>query len=303
MHQNTVSWFQDIKDNRHVFIYSVCGRSRSTFLQRLINSSKSVSILGEHHYLIDDLCDAIWTMLLINKALGIESEEISLPSYSWMKHVQDSHTNFSLAIAEGAHDKWYPNAMGEMTNSIELVSLAIGELLHPFLEQYERFGFKEIRLKNINVLKILNWLFPNAIFIFVFREPDEQWNSISQFSQSFDYSQSLAKFSAEYKHLATSYMEFYKENSHSCLFVGEDTLLNSEAVESMLHSLDIYNFEKNLLTKKIGSSSFLKSQYHFVHLYRELKANFRQSIASWYFKKQGLFEIHNQLKQLEHSRK
>jgi hypothetical protein len=302
MDQPTSSWMQSVKQGRHIFIYSVGGRSRSTFLQRIINSSKRVFLLGEHHYLIDNLCDSIWTMLLINKALGIEAAGVDLPSYPWMKHVKDSHTNFNLAIAENAHDKWYPNAMGEMTTSIELASLAVGELLHPFIEGYERFGFKEIRLKSINVLNVLKWIFPNAVFLFVFRQPEEQWNSISQFSKSFEYSRSLTKFSEEYLHLANSYISFHQQNPEACLFVGEDTLLSPAAIESLLNQLGIHTFERNLLQEKVGSSPSPKSRYPIVHLYREAKTDLRRRFASQAFRKQGLFEVYEQLRQLDYSR-
>jgi Sulfotransferase family len=302
MDHTTSPWLQSVKQGRHIFIYSVGGRSRSTFLQRIINSSKSVFVLGEHHYLIDNLCNSIWTMLLINKALGLEGAGIDLPSHAWMKHVKDSHTNFKLAIAENAHDKWYPNAMGEMTTSIELASLAVGELLHPFIEGYDRFGFKEIRLKSINTLKVLKWIFPNAVFLFVFRQPDDQWSSISRFSKSFEYSQSLTKFSEEYLYLASSYISFYEQNPEACIFAGEETLLSPDAIESLLRKLDIHTYERSLLKEKVGSSPVFKSRYPIVHFYRELRTHWRRQLAWQSFQKHGLFEIYEQLKRLDYSR-
>jgi Sulfotransferase family len=302
MDQTISPWLQSVKQGKHIFIYSVGGRSRSTFLQRVINSSKSVFVLGEHHYLIDNLCDSIWTMLLINKALGIESADVDLPRHPWMKHVKDSHTNFKLAIAENAHDKWYPNAMGEMTTSIELASLAVAELFHPFIAGYDRFGFKEIRLKSINTLNVLKWIFPNAVFLFVYRQPDDQWHSISRFSKSFEYSQSLTKFAEEYLHLANSYISFYEQNPERCLFVGEDTLLSPHAIEALLRQLDIGTYEGSLLKEKVGSSPSLKSRYPIVHFYRGLRSAWRRQLARQTFQRQGLLDTYEQLRQLDYSR-
>lgn len=301
MNLNTSSWFQNVKNNKHIFIYSVCGRSRSTFLQRIINSSNQAFILGEHHYLIDTLCNSIWTMMLINKALGINYEGINLPNYSWMRHIKNSNKNLHLAVAENSHDKWYPNAMGEMTNSVKLVSIAIGELLRPFIDGCDRFGFKEIRLNDINVLNVLKWIFPNAIFVFVFRRPDEQWASISQFSGHFDYSHSLRKFSDEYKRLATFYIDFHNQNPHSCLFVNEKTLLNLDSLEAMLKQIDIDSFQKTLLKEKVGASLSTKSRYFIMRLYGKLTSQAKRNIINLNIKKQGLFDIYNQLEKLEYS--
>lgn len=240
--------------------------------------------------------------MLINQALGIDTEGIDLPAYPWMKHIKDSHTNLQLAITENSHDKWYPNAMGTMTHSIELVSRSIAELLRPFVDGYDRFGFKEIRLKNIHVLDVLKWIFPNACFIFVFRKPDAQWSSIARFSKNFEYSNSFNEFLNEYQRLASLYIEFYHKNPESCLFVGENNLLQLDTLEAVLQQINIKHFDRTLLHEQVGLSPSVKSRYFLMRSYRALSKRAESSIVYSTLKKQGIFDVYAQLEQLEYKK-
>lgn len=292
-------WFNSTKNNKHIFIYSVCGRSRSTLLQRVINSSNEVSIFGEHHYLIDRLCGSLWTMMLINKALDINVDNIELPEYSWMKHIKESNFNFKQSFIHNSHNRWYPNAMEDMSQSIHLVSLSIAELFHPLVEKCQRYGFKEIRLENIDTLNILKWIFPESVFLFVFRSPDTQWNSISQFYKTFDYSRSLGYFCQEYSRLASLYLEFYDNNSDSCIFVGEETLLNLDKLKALLTQLNISSFDTSLLKQSVGSSHSSNSSFGLKRLYKYSKSSFRERTAHFFLKRKNVFSIYEKLRLLE----
>ena len=52
-------YYESVKHERHVFIRAVCGRSSSTALQRLLNSTNEICIFGEPWGSVDGLVGAI----------------------------------------------------------------------------------------------------------------------------------------------------------------------------------------------------------------------------------------------------
>lgn len=137
--------YESVKNNEHVFIYSVCGRSSSTALQRILNSSNEVCIYGEPHLAVDKLLNALYYIEQMNdgKIDGIYKPQIQKQSIELVK-----------AFKEKKHYISYPNAISNWNYSISLILDSFVNMFKP-INQVDRFGFKEIRLENIITLNML----------------------------------------------------------------------------------------------------------------------------------------------------
>ena len=56
----------EINQAKHVFVYAVCGRSSSTALQRILNSSNEIFMFGEYHLTIEKLVDCYFHLAEID---------------------------------------------------------------------------------------------------------------------------------------------------------------------------------------------------------------------------------------------
>jgi hypothetical protein len=298
--ETTFEWFQNIRENKHIFVYSVCGRSRSTFLQRLLNSSGDVLILGEHHYIIDDICRVIWAMLLVNKSLGIDDSTIDVPTYPWMTYVKKSHDNLCEALESNSHQNaWYPNAMTAMTLPLQSLLLTVALIFKPLLEDCPRFGLKEIRLSNIKTLHMLKWIFPNSLFVFVYRQPSEQWVSINNFLGKFEYSSSAKQFSKEYVRLSQAFREFHESHPDSSFFVSDKTLLDEASLKQIFEKIEINQFDGGLAKVKTGSSKLFESRYYLVRACRSRLNWLKSQYLKFLFWQTGAYSAYSAMLDLE----
>ena len=239
--------YKDIKNEKHIFIYSVCGRTSSTAFQRILNSSNQVCIFGETENIVDDILELIEN--LSQKNWGFKDVDLSVLIKCFNKN---------------KHDRFYPNAIRNVDIITALLNNIFTEFFRPVIE-VKRFGFKEINIKNIRTLNVLNKLFKNGKFIFTFRDPIKQWISVNQ-TGYFSYSKDVNLFLAEYKRMSDIYLNFKDNNSF--YFAENDILYDVMKVIKLFKVLDISKFDESLIGMEVitlyeqEKNNYLKESYY-----------------------------------------
>jgi hypothetical protein len=229
-----ITYFNRIKNNQHVFIYAVAGRSSSTAFQRIINSANTVWVWGEQHGIIEHMVS------LIN--LLREKEET--PS------VKTSLNEMYHSYKENKHVSFYPNAIGNLDTTIDVLNGSISNLLKPWAPKLKRFGFKEIRT-NMETLDYLRDTFEKSLFIFCFRDPIKQWPSVRA-SRFWPYSKELNAFLDEYYKLSNIYMEFAAKNNINA-FVENIDLRDLSKIKTIISYLNIPQIDSSLIYVTVSS--------------------------------------------------
>lgn len=219
--------------NEHVFIFGVCARSSSTALQRILNSSNELCVWGEQHYLIDDILVLIEKIThfindpIVQKDFGIFQKCIEMKDHEWPYHP-------------------YMHAMGNLDNLKVTLIKGIMDQFHP-LGNLERFGFKDIRIRDKNTLTSLINLFPNCKFIFLFRNPLDQWPSVNYYKW-WNYSNEITDFLEEYQRISQIFLEYsYRNNS---IFIENINFDNPRVMSLLMKFLKIKGINPKLVTAK-----------------------------------------------------
>lgn len=233
--KNPLTYYNSLKDNQHVFIYCVAGRSSSTALQRIINSSNKIWIWGERKGIIEH------TLSLIDRMRLIGDSDV----------VKESLSKMYMSYETNQHDHFYPNAIGNIHSTIALLNASIANQLKPWAPRVKRFGFKDININDIRTLKHLREIFPNCFFLFGFRNPCIQWNSVKTV-QWWEYSKDLRLFLKEYERISSVYMDFSGKHNVGA-FVESDDLWNWGKLKLLLRYINISEIDLNLLTKKVST--------------------------------------------------
>ena len=242
-------YYEEIKHEKHIFIYSVCGRTSSTALQRILNSSDRVCIYGEPHYLVDDI------IKLLNDLKKLDRD--------FKKRRDLAHfDNLKKSFRTGDHTLIVENAIRDLEEPISLLKSALATSFRP-VNNVKRSGFKEIRIRSVETLAGLKELFPKSCIIFFFRDPLEQWRSIKAFGRH-DYpgdvfykmARNIDLFLEEYDKLATIYMKF------SADFIENKLLFDKEKLYRLLHFLGIDHVDESLIGNKIRETPNKKEITH-----------------------------------------
>ncbi|OAQ19869.1 sulfotransferase [Thermosulfurimonas dismutans] len=147
--------------DRPVFLITT-GRTGSTFLQRLLNCHKNLVIWGEHFGFLNSLAAAYVAMKSPNQNLYPRTPEenrgpdILLPT---------------LRSPDIAIEWANPWSFREYRNFVkEFIEKYFASRLD---SPHKRWGFKEIRYNNLQVLNMLKDIYPGGRFIFLKRKPEE----------------------------------------------------------------------------------------------------------------------------------
>lgn len=148
------------EDVQPIFILSAGWRSGSTLLQRLIMSDKSVLIWGEpygHANLIQGLSESVeaFTATWPPDDFFVESFDTKQLSTTWVANMYPS-----VKMLRQAHIAFFEKLFAEPARGLS----------------FERWGLKEVRL-TIEHARYLHWLFPNARFLFLLRDPKNAYRS------------------------------------------------------------------------------------------------------------------------------
>lgn len=226
----------NLQEKKNIFVYSVWGRTGSTALQRIMNSSREIVIYGEPHHLIDDIIEPI----------RIIDEERSL--------FEANYKAFEDALWNEKHDKFYPNALTNLDETKQLLINALATLLRPPADlEINRSGFKEMRIKSIQTLNYLTEIFPNSKTVFIFRNPLTQWNSVEKKKHWWDHeiSPHLKAFLEEYERIANIYLNFI-ENNEKAVFVEHNRIKSEKDIIKLFKFCDLHQFDASLIDDKVG---------------------------------------------------
>ncbi len=233
---NPLLYLNEAKDQHHIFIFSVAGRSSSTAFQRIINSSNSAWIWGEQHGIIEAAISLISLMKKFQETADVKNSLFAM---------YDSFRN-------DRHLSFYPNAIGNIDQTIELINNSICNLLKPWDLRWKRFGFKDIGVNDIYTLDYLKELFINGAFIFCFRNPIKQWPSV-QASGWWPYSVDIESFLTEYYRISSIYLEF-SDKTGIKTFIENTDLRNMEKLKIIIAELDISGIDFSLTDSTVSSA-------------------------------------------------
>jgi len=225
---NPLNYHEKIKNEQHVFLYAVSGRSSSTALQRIINSGNQVWLWGEPHGMLKQIFS------VIARAKGLTQT----------KGVKQALKAMYLSYIENKHLSFYPNATGNLDSTIEVSNSLISNLLKPWAPKLKRFGFKEIDHISIPLLEHLKEIYPQSIFIFCFRDPVKQWPSLCKLK--LEISTDLDLFLRQYESMATNYLKFARKHGIK-VFVESSDLRDVKKVGQIMKYLNITEIDTSLI--------------------------------------------------------
>lgn len=150
-----------------IFLLSAGWRSGSTLLQRLVMSDKRVLIWGEPY----DECGPIQAMAQTMRAFR--------PGWPPQEYFHDGTPPHQLT------GSWVAN----LFPAPESLRAAHRQFLDTLFDTpatgagASRWGLKEVRL-DINHARYLKWVYPNARFVFLYRNPLEAYSSYCRYGRS-----------------------------------------------------------------------------------------------------------------------
>ena len=241
---------QDLKsDNSEspVFIFSAGWRSGSTLMQRLVVSSGEVSIWGEPFGEAGIIPRLAYSLAAIN--------------FIWPP---DNYFKNNSGLQE-LSNQWIAN----LTPPVCFLKKSHTALLQKWLGEsakskfdISRWGLKEVRL-TIDHAKYLKWLFPNARFIFIYRnlfDAYKSWRGNSWYGAWPGYfSWSPVVFARHWKLLLKGYLNGYKDVD-GIIIKFEDLVAGKIPLKEIADHIGVNNIDPSVLNKKIWSPKSDKKQ-------------------------------------------
>lgn len=214
---------RELREQRHVFVFAVNGRSSSTALVRILNSSHDICVWGEPgEYIIDDSMELIARLTKKNER----------PAFQERKKL------IHQAYAERNHTIGHAMAFPELAPAISKLVAGFAAMFTPAID-VKRFGFKELKIRSDETLKTLRSLFPNAEFIFLFRDPATQWPSVK--NMKWKRVDTLDKFLQQNAWLAELY------EAHGGMFIENTSLRDKEKVRKFVKWLGLSEIDESLI--------------------------------------------------------
>lgn len=230
-----------------VFIFSAGWRSGSTLMQRLVISSGEVPIWGEP----------------FGEAAIIPRLAYSLSAINFIWPPDNYFGNHSNL--HKLSDQWIANLTPPVSSLKSSHRALIQEWLKtPAKQLYgvSRWGFKEVRF-TIDHARYLKWLFPNARFIFIYRnlfDAYRSWKGNRWYSAWPGYfSWSPIVFARHWKLLLKGYLNGYKDVD-GIVIKFEDLVAGRIPLKEIADHIGVDNIDSSVLNKKIRSPKSNKKQ-------------------------------------------
>ena len=221
-----------------VFIFSAGWGSGSTLLQRLLISSGELVIWGEP---VDEAFPIHRLSQMIDPVRG---------TWPPPDHFREG------ADPKNLSSEWIANYAPEMP----VYKQAHTQFISHWLSnggQHERWGMKEVRL-TIDHAVYLKWLYPNAKFLFIYRDVMASYLSIRRKPWLSVWPNHVAtdivSFAHHWKHLLEGYLDRHVE-VEGMLVKFEDLISGEIACESIAEYAGLSSMDASILEQKIGARS------------------------------------------------
>jgi hypothetical protein len=184
--------------NQPVFVLAAAWRSGSTLLQRLLCSTDELVIWGEPYGNAGIL-------------RGLSAAAHRLLAEDWL---DPRHFPAGPEALRGMSQRWVANLYPPPADLRASFRAQLDTLLHRPAARagIPRFGLKEVRC-DVEVAWTLQWLYPDARFVFLVRNPWDAWSSfkgVTWVHTAPDYTVSTAKqFARLWQHNTASFLRWH----------------------------------------------------------------------------------------------
>lgn len=232
---------ESLDEESPIFVLSAGWGSGSTLVQRLIISSGEALIWGEPLDLAVPVHRLAETVAPIRDGWPPEAHYVSdyRPtelSRGWIANMIPDISRFRCAHKEFL-SCWLNHEVGDFT--------------------YQRWGLKEVRL-TIDHAKYLKWLYPNAKFVFVYRDlyscylscRNKPWTSVWPNYRATP----IVAFAHHWRYLLSGFVERHQEVD-GILVKYEDLCSGEYPITALQEYLGLGSIDTDLLKKKVGGRS------------------------------------------------
>ncbi|MCP4805640.1 MAG: sulfotransferase [Proteobacteria bacterium] len=217
-----------------VFVLAAGWRSGSTLLQRLICSSGEILIWGEP-YGRAGLIPA-----MTRSAMTLRDD------WPHAGHFSDDLTRLQ--------DKWianlYPPAAAIKKGYEAQLDALIGEPARQ--AGFSRFGLKEVRLHGLDA-RFLNWIYPDARFVFLVRNPWDAWSSCKGSDWYLSWPDrkisSAAQYASHWRRVVESFLRWPGDDA--ILIRYEDLIHPEFDLEVLRGHCRVGSLDGSVLTRKL----------------------------------------------------
>lgn len=228
-----------------VFLLSAGWRSGSTLLQRLICSTGEITIWGEplgDAAVIPRMASTLTALSSVWPPEDYFAHNMELGSFSgsWIANVTPP-----IECLRAAHRAFFDEWLGRSSNDIYGM---------------RRWGCKEVRL-TIEHARYLKWLYPNARFVFIYRNLFDAYLSWrgNMWASAWPayYSWSPIAYARHWKLLLTGYLDGYREVG-GYLVKYEDLIAGKVNLKELADYIGISKIDSSVLGNRIGSPDDVK---------------------------------------------
>ena len=225
--------------NKPVFVLSTIWRSGSTLLQRTLCTDPDILVWGEPY------ADCNLFTSMARSALALTQEKWPSPSHFaiGIEHVFDAPEEHFIA-------NWYPHISYLREGHRALLDRTFSD--SATARGRERFGAKFVRL-GLEEANYLQWMYPDAKFIFLVRNPWDCWRSYKGYVWTYRWPKQVitkvSQFAMLWKKQTSELLQFSGGNSMVLRY--EDFLKDDFDWDGLREFTELPNITKKGLDKRI----------------------------------------------------
>ncbi|KXI28498.1 sulfotransferase family protein [Paraglaciecola hydrolytica] len=229
-----------------IFIFSAGWRSGSTLLQRLVLSSEDILMWGEpfdKSNIVESMSESLihFSDYWPPKTSYLNEEDVNYLSDKWVANLYPR-----LETLKKSHRSFFDTLFNLSTK-----------------EKNMRWGVKEVRWGKKEA-RYLKWLYPNAKFVFLVRDPYQSYSSFKAIRTSWFARWPIQRvynplsFSRHWNMLVNDFVDVYQEVD-GVLIKYEDLVGNKLSVLDTINTYLGIEIDPSILKNKIGSTRIQNS--------------------------------------------
>ncbi len=227
-----------------VFILSCVWRTGSTLLQRVLSSSGELFLWGEPYPA------SMLIQNLYRSALAYRKDVPLVDDYFVRRMIAVDPDEFIQA----PHMYWMANIYPDPLYFRSAQRVALEQLFGSSAQShgFSRWGGKFVRLNGAHA-EYLYWLFPDARFVYLTRNPYDAWNSYRGANWNYVWPNGMVRTAAQFAQIWKKNMVSFAENAFDATMMirYEDFLKRDETYEKTLSHCRIENVEEKVFDIRI----------------------------------------------------